>query len=1298
MTNNQSQTGQTPETLAAQERAEETRILDEIKSADGKSAEFSHSAKIAQKLEKGELDLTREERMKLRDTLKDKNKMKGKPYEHFMEALADGKFPRKGKNAMRFLEAIEEPDEKEKPKELGEDKVYAGKEEREYASELLKDLAKAENPPLSEKSEMSSLAKLEEMRMAEQAEKFGTKQKGEAEAGKVREKIESTAKVDEKELWKVDRPPEGLIKNLETIELKMFDLMAQSNAKHKKKESTEELDAEIDRLELERLPFRQQYIDYLRRAGERFEAIQKLASRAGMDMEEVSRLIIWSIEHDGSNGAKVDAKTGKVEKKKEALKITRIYFTQEKDEKDAEYPGELKVDYVDERGKTETAGYTNFLKLIDALEIHKDIKTLADLNKEVAKNTRYEGVKEGQVYRTKVLVELTKEGEKVYEDAEFTIEKIDESGKEPVIVLDRNVTKTPLAWLSTSADPALYFKRVQKEYSLGEFAKLIKNNDYSREIKPEELQSFLDRSAKARRERAIEMNEKVAMSLTGKPATEISRKRAMRDFEAPTATSGAVQIPPVGKSSPVDFYDFAAGGKRVLDAKLTVIPDPKTGKSIFEISYADTAENSANLTGLSGIPIEMKRAIGPTFLPQPRIIRREFDQDAFMELADKGAVAHGHEAHGQEEHAPHAEEHHEAPHEEHHEEHGHDEHGHDEHGHEEHGHDEHGHDEHGHDEHGGESEQKYYKEAVTFEEAYKTGLPSEGTTQSHVRNIWNNTRFLSIDDLWKMGKTCYEYYERRFEQRQKNRYGIVGKELPFFGSEMQQISQASNNEQTSHFKEALEKRGIVTIRERLRVTSNKEEFKACILVLIEKGMMIWHDVAFWKNLNKFVKPGKEVPLPPTNNPHTHISVSDPRTGYDFVETGIDSIWGDGFFGEWYSENKNHYDSHAKHFYVEGKELEGVDGGHARKLASLLHHHKAGNFVDPMEYEGLLLHAIEAGKADMEDKIYYLVEGVAAKNGKGETILTLDRMAHVNGEMLGKFPLLEYMCANAPRPPDGAEKSRFTFEDYERWAHWFDAGHDHPGHPNTQPTEAVNEFMWKYALPSENTQNRINKVARSIENVDHDDLYAYIPPATDDVLTDICKTNVGGRKGATIEGYANVFPGFSQYMKSLSQHGYKDKLAEAVKSYVRFEGIMTNKFEKQVDSAHDAFQRMGDKTLNSSTICSSEPPSLFIGEMNQVIRQIANAYGDSDLNSVLSDIQDLQVGDMSDPEEKKKQDRKNYAYHQFGKVFSKVTESDGQAKMLNIMQTAKLTGMGYTPAAEKARRRNERHGEGGGSHH
>ncbi|MCK9186481.1 hypothetical protein M0P48_03515 [Candidatus Gracilibacteria bacterium] len=1279
MTQQNSQTGKTQEDIA---RAEEARILDQIRNADGKSAEFSHSMQIAQKLEKGELDLDREQRIQIRDVLKDANKMKKDPYKHFMAALAMGKFPNKGRLAMKFFDAIEEPDkEKNKEKKLPgeEDKKFPGEKEKDYAEKFLEDAAKAENPQISEGAEKDALEDLEKLRLEEQAERMAGEARGKEQTSGIREKVQSVSTVNEKELWQIDRPPEGLIENLEAIELKMFGLMEQSNKAYKKGQSTEKLDAEIDRMEFERDPLRKQYIGYLTKAGKRYEAVQKLASRAGMDMQEVSRLMIWSIEHGGSKGVKVDKKTGKAEKIKDSIQIKSIYFKQGKEDTAAEFTGELFVDFTNDKGEIETAGYTRFLKLVDALEMHKDIRTMEDLNKEVAKNTRYEEVKEGQVYKTQILKGLDEEGEKVYEEVEFTIEKIETSGETPVITLNHTVTKTPKQWLSLAIESEFYFDRIQKEFSPGEFAKLVKQHRYSREIEQEELQTVLDRMAKARREEEIAMNEAVAEALTGRPATEVSKKRLGSTFMAPLAVSGAVRLPRKGEVSFADFTDEEAGGIRIPDAKVSVKPNPKNpSENIIQISYALTPENVANRTGLSGIPKEVAQAIGANQEIEPRIVMRDFSPSEFLERAENGMISRGQPSAsleledkmdvlgGKQANIP-EEIPEEAPEQEIQKE---------------------------TDEKESTTEDKAnkpYKEAVPFDEAYQTGLPLHGKGQSYVQKVWNNTRFLSLDDLWKFGKTCYDYYIRRFEQRQKNRYGLVGKELPFFGSEMQQISQAANNEQTSHFKEALEKKGVVTIRDRLRVTENKEEFKACIIVLVEKGMMRWDDVLFWKNANKFVKPGKEIPIPPTNNPYTHISKDDNRTGMDFIEGAIDSAWGDGYYGDWYAENKNHYNGNAKKYYEEGKELEGVDGGHAGRLEKILHAHKEGEWVDPMEYEGLILHSIEAGKGDIQDKIYYLVEGVAAENKKGETILSLDRMAHVNSEMLGRFPIMEYMCARVPRK-GGKKVTRFTLADYQRWMHWFDDGYEKHGHRNCKPTQAVDDFMWEYAIPSEDTLNRINKVARSIENVDHDDMYAYIPPATEDVLTDICKTNVGSRKGVTIEGYANVFPGFSQYIRSLSQHEQKDKLAEAIKSYVRFEGIMTNKFERNVEASHDAYQRMGDKTLRGRTICSKESPLAFITQMNAMVKEIVAAYGGADggeeLSSILSDIQDLQVGDMSNPDEKKKQDRKNYAFHRFGKVLNMVVQSDKGAKMLEIVQNSNLAGMPYLDSKAKARNKAE----------
>jgi len=572
--------------------------------------------------------------------------------------------------------------------------------------------------------------------------------------------------------------------------------------------------------------------------------------------------------------------------------------------------------------------------------------------------------------------------------------------------------------------------------------------------------------------------------------------------------------------------------------------------------------------------------------------------------------------------------------------------------------------------------QKYgLEEALPYSDVFKAGNMTI-ESRSWLKKVWMESVFLDVDDIWEMGKAMWEYHMRRFERRQKGRYSSIGQELPIFAPEMKRINQAAEHEDVDQFKQGLDDFGIPQIQERLQKTGNVDEMKAAFTVLSERGQLRWDDIDMWKNLNRFLPQKYIVPIPRNGDPRTQMSEDDERTGQDFLLYAIDYIWGKGTYNDWYNKNKSTYQSTAQSYYEEGKELEGVTGGHMRRLSLLLRKHKEGEFVDPHEYEGLILHMIFAGKSLMESKLYYIIEGAAAENPQGRTILSFDRVAHINSEMLTQFPLLEYICAGVPRK-DG-KSYRFTIEDYRKWIRMWDGNPSDPS--NNKPNQNVYDFLWRYILPSDQVQNRVNKVFRSGENLDHDDMFAYMPPATEGLITQGAKSVGGGGKSFfTVEGYANAFPGFSQYFRSLAENDlFRTRLVEAFKSYVRFEGIMTDKFERE---QRNTYTRLDDYTLEHSTIVSDESPKEFIDQMNAMVRNLAQIYhqkyGDADTQALIDTIELVQTktGDIfSDQNEMKRQQKINNAFKTFGTKLNKVVAKDKGGLMVEIVKGANLWGM------------------------
>lgn len=1062
----------------------------------------------------------------------------------------------------------------------------------------------------------------------------------------------------------------------------------------------EAFDNEFDRLHQQTIPNQKVWEDYRDKQLTRYNALENFFNRTGVDIATANRIRLWFFDLETAEDAKEkttlkikgyesDPQTGKTPKKESVIQITGIRFETDRSDLEGASPGTLTIEFLDENGKPDEANQKNFFQKLTAFEAYEEVDKIDELNERIADQTFGKNLAVGDVFEKEVLVGYDANKKALYDKAIFSIQNI--TGSQ--VILDKSIVKIPREWIANSVHPGLYFDRIQKDYKFGEFLTLLKTHNFQRKVPASETSQSLDNVVQLR----AKETDKLLQGSTERQRARFEKIRPRHEIN--------LNIPESGKSSEVLFLDE---NKRLRWGKLSreLSTNGEEKFTLEDIPFKDL-EADVDTLAQAGIPMLLasapkahsgwrkpdeppKKDLTPMELlrmaknshlvsaPPTRQtpegawkITAQPEQVAAMEMGNKRAVktdgttvAEDYIGDSESDERPSEED----------------------------------------DlmskkgsgssdgkpkgtEDPAEKERKYsstskivHDEALPFKDVYKFGdltYKEEG----FLKSLWVNTRFMSVDDFWKMGKSLWEYYDRRFERRQKERYSSVGTDLPFFAPEMKRVNQASENEEVNQFKETFDQKGVYEIQGRLRDTHNRDEMKAAFITLTEKGQLRWDDIKMWKNINRFCRPEYAVPIPANGDPFTLVKEGVNRTGLDYIQFAVDSLWGEGQYNDWYSRNKSTYASNSKNNYEKGNELEGLEGGHGRRLKELLRAHMDGSFVDPHEYEGLILHAIERGKSSMQNKMYYMIEGVARVNKLGRTILSVDRMAHINSEMLTRFPILEFLCAKVTRPDGKAH--RFTKDDYIKWVRKWDA--DDPN--RCAPGKAVDKFLWDYVIPSEETQNRINKVLRNGEQLDHDDMFGYLPPATEEVITDVCKSTTGSKKFLTIEGYANAFPGFSQYMRSLAEKGKKTKLREAIKSYVRYQGIMTNKFEKEKT---DTYQRMGYYTLNSSTIVSDLPPQAYMNQMDDVMKRICQAYA-SDVPE-LSEIIDLiytETGDIwSDRDQKALQNKINDAYRRFSDIFTKAVSSDGAQKMMDIISGANFEGMPYLSEDEKARRKAE----------
>lgn len=506
--------------------------------------------------------------------------------------------------------------------------------------------------------------------------------------------------------------------------------------------------------------------------------------------------------------------------------------------------------------------------------------------------------------------------------------------------------------------------------------------------------------------------------------------------------------------------------------------------------------------------------------------------------------------------------------------------------------------------------EKWKKEEENRQKSNVT-LPHEGT----IAHIWNETQFLSCQDVAQLGKHIWEYWTRTWERKMKNRFAKFGSHLPFISTEMLRIKEDTEHEEVGKFEHAMAHMGDFEIRGILHGSSNQDQIKACIQVLTEKGMMRWNDVRLWEAINRIPALGlsKKIPIPNDGNVYATVGMSKsgmPKKGIDYLKDAFENIWGDdNLYDSWVAKNKGAYKSGMDKYKSDAAALENDPNGITGGMRMLLSEHMQGNQVDPQKYEEFIRYAIEEGKSNAENRLYYIVMGVATN------LLTLDRVADLNN-LCNKQPWLDFftqakdqdkpvtLTAMQSQVPPYYNRT-FTVTDFQVMANFFDKDSD-PTKKKYGPGKNVHDFFWKKIMPHETTQVRTLKASRGAEGMDHDDAHFFMPCLDYRQVRNMCGSSAGDKKYFSPPGYLNVFPGFSEWSRTLAAVKNRTLLEKAILSYVNFDGIITGRFLKSDTKK----QVISDTVLeNDGSVVDPLTPSKFhIDQMRNMILKIGAKAG------------------------------------------------------------------------------------------
>jgi len=569
----------------------------------------------------------------------------------------------------------------------------------------------------------------------------------------------------------------------------------------------------------------------------------------------------------------------------------------------------------------------------------------------------------------------------------------------------------------------------------------------------------------------------------------------------------------------------------------------------------------------------------------------------------------------------------------------------------------------------GKRNRHFRKEALTKEATQAEGEVNR-TEVNYLKGLWRRTRVLATNDWVGFFKTIYEHYERRWQRRSKEKYSTIGQGLPLgYGTEMNRINQQAENEEVNQNMEAMEDWGVWEIRETLRNAGNKDQLKACFQTLVKKGHLRWDDVDMWRKINEYVPQSLMIPIPPGDNPN-FIDVKTNKTGFDYLEGAIDYLWGEGGFQDWFSENNSTYNQKFKQYWEKGKQLEGDPkntGSVVGELKILLEKHKRGEYVDAHEYEGLIHFMIDAGKGTMEAKLYYMMQGVCIPSpATGATLMSFDRLGSINGDYLNRLPWMDYLVRRDVPRPDGTV-SPWTIADFRKWcAEWDSAAS--AGKAN-EPNQKVVDFIWENILTDEKTIIRNNKGLRSAQEMDHDDAHFIIPLADEELMDNICQNSSGSRRYFTTEGYANGYPGYNHYVKTLSANGEKAKVLTSIRSFARFNGIMSRRLYKDKGN----YARIGPSFWNRPSVVDQRHTGWHRKQMEELTERIVGAYsGDPGGDELLKMVRLMHTDTNSKQKELQKEIED--AILDFGNKLQEVVSVDGARKMMAVINSFGLTGM------------------------
>jgi|GEM_PF-2601674 len=481
--------------------------------------------------------------------------------------------------------------------------------------------------------------------------------------------------------------------------------------------------------------------------------------------------------------------------------------------------------------------------------------------------------------------------------------------------------------------------------------------------------------------------------------------------------------------------------------------------------------------------------------------------------------------------------------------------------------------------------------------------------------MFSNVHWVTVGDVWSMMKEAGEDITRMWKRRGesaranlgKSLFGLIPKEIPYFGQlarEFEGRSQSSEQEEVGVWEKRYETVDSYTLlNDILGKSRNRDELKAVTNLLTKRGRMDWNFEPYWTVLES---------LSDYHMPHKACK-RDVVLRDLYLQKLTTNIWNDkGQFESWKTQNDSGIESGKSSFKGTLDTLSGTKGGLEARLEYMLQNHIAQkngakiskeDEINPHLYEGILHYAMRNGKASLEGKIFFLIQGIA------HGLISIDRvkgMLGEQGEILNTFPFIDFFNGK-------------TFSDITLMAKKLGMDDKGENHATTYDYRTT-DFILHDIANDEGAQQRASKgISRIAENIDHEDWPGMTAMMEySDVEMAVSMTS-GDRPKMTAQGLQNMYVGYNSLLQSFAvrakwakQRGKKvvftkneaKKIAKYLAAYVHYDNMVTNAAGKK-NRPNLSWNKINDE---APVVGGDHKTKEFRDAMNKFTRRVADSYG------------------------------------------------------------------------------------------